>query len=153
MGRNEWRPLQVWGIDSRTKENSCLDQKVYTPAGNLSLKLFYLAVSQIGRRIDTHMSILIFIACQSGFDCGRYSLSMIVHSLTPYQTIVTHAECRLGGLPTLRHSLHIGATFCVIALILGKLRGAIPVRINAALCCKPLREFCAQRRRVWRTRA
>jgi hypothetical protein len=53
----------------------------------------------------------------------------------------------------MRHSLHIGATCCVTALILGKLRGAIPVRINAELCWKPLREFCAQRRRVWRTHA
>ena len=51
------------------------------------------------------------------------------------------------------HSLHIGATFWVIALILGKLRYAIPVRINAELCWKPLREFYAQRRRVWRTHA
>jgi hypothetical protein len=53
----------------------------------------------------------------------------------------------------MRYSLHIGATFCVIALTLEKLRCAIPLRINAELWWKPLREFCAQHRRVWRTRA
>jgi hypothetical protein len=53
----------------------------------------------------------------------------------------------------MRPSLHIGATFSVIALILAKLRCVIPIRIHAELCCEPFREICAQRRHVWRTHA
>jgi hypothetical protein len=54
----------------------------------------------------------------------------------------------------MRYLLHIGAAFCAsTALILGRLRGALPIRINAELRWKPLREFCAQWRRVRRTHA
>jgi hypothetical protein len=41
---------------------------------------------------------------------------MIVHSLTLYKAIVAYAECRQGGPPTMRSSLHIGATFFPLSL-------------------------------------